>query len=386
MKLIARKKFLAIFTASAFGLFLTGCFSRAGAIDFISKNSASSAGTASPGTAGLGSETTQSANTSKGTDQSSDAGKKSTQEGVKTSETVSGKKARVGIAGSSDSIELMVNKAVELAGGLGFIKSGSTVLLKPNFNTGNQNPASVNPEVIRQVIRLVKKQNPLQIIIADRSSFWLDTEKCMNQNGISNVANEEGTELAALEDLEWEKITPKLALNWSKGFRIPKLLNEADYVISIPVLKTHSIANFSMAIKNWVGILYAKDRVSDLHLYNNNEEIFGYKLAELHLARVPDFIIMDGSKAFVEGGPTEGKIVDSNLIIASNDVIANDVTGLAILKNLGTTRIIRDRNVWEHPQIIRAAQLGLGVKSSSEIELNSEGIDYINNIVAEIRI
>jgi uncharacterized protein (DUF362 family) len=380
MKMLARKKFLAIISASALGLFLTACFSRAGSIDFISKN------TASLGTAISGNETTQSANTSKKAAQSLETAKNSTEESAKTSETVSGKKARVGIAGSSDSIEYLVNKAVELAGGMGFIKSGSTVMLKPNFNTGNQNPASANPEVIRQVIRLVKKQNPLQIIVADRSGFWLDTEKCMEQNGITNVANEEGAELAALEDLEWEKITPKLALNWPKGFRIPKLLNEVDYVISIPVLKTHSIANFSMAIKNWVGILYSKDRASDLHLYNSKEEIFGYKLAELHLARVPDFIIMDGSRAFVEGGPTEGKIVDSNLIVASNDVIANDVTGLAILKNLGTIKKIRDRNVWEHPQIIRAIQIGLGVKSSSGIELNSEGIDYINNIAAQIKI
>jgi uncharacterized protein (DUF362 family) len=379
MRMIARKKFLAIISASAFGLFLTACFSRAGSLDFIGKNPASS------GTIVSGAETTQSADTSSETTQASDTARKSTEESAKTSETISEKKALVGIAGSSDSIEYLVNKAVELAGGLGFIKSGSTVMLKPNFNTGNQNPASANPEVIRQVIRLVKKQNPLQIIIADRSGFWLDTEKCMDQNGITDVANEEGAELAALEDLEWEKITPKLALNWSKGFRIPKLLNEADYVISIPVLKTHSIANFSMAIKNWVGILHAKDRTSDLHLYNSKEEIFGYKLAELHLARVPDFIIMDGSKAFVEGGPTEGKIVDSNLILASNDIIANDITGLAILKNLGTIRKIQDRNVWEHPQIIRAAQLGLGAKSSSGIDFNSEGIDYINNIAAEIK-
>ena len=45
MKMIARKNFLAIISASAFGLFLTACFYRAGSLDFISKNSAS-AGTA----------------------------------------------------------------------------------------------------------------------------------------------------------------------------------------------------------------------------------------------------------------------------------------------------------------------------------------------------
>jgi hypothetical protein len=234
MKMIERKKFLAIISASVFGLFLAGCFSRATSIDFSGKNFTS------PKTTVPRAGTTQSASAHNETTRPLDTVKKSSEESTKTSETVAGIKAMVGIAGSSDSIEFLVRRAVELAGGLGFIKSGSTVMLKPNFNTGNQNPASANPEVIRQVIRLIKKQNPLQVIVADRSGFWLDTEKCMDQNGITDVANEEGAELAALEDLEWEKISPKFALNSPKGFRILKLLNEADYVISMLGAKSFS--------------------------------------------------------------------------------------------------------------------------------------------------
>ena len=78
--MLARKKFLAIFMASAFGLFLTGCFSRAGLIEIISKNSASSTGAA-----GSGSGTSESANTSKQAAQSSDTAKKSAEESAKTS-------------------------------------------------------------------------------------------------------------------------------------------------------------------------------------------------------------------------------------------------------------------------------------------------------------
>ncbi len=85
--MIARKKFLAIISASAFGLFLAGCFSRANSIDFMSRNSAFSAGTAAQGT-----ETTQSANASNETTRSSDTAKKSTEESSKTSETASGKR------------------------------------------------------------------------------------------------------------------------------------------------------------------------------------------------------------------------------------------------------------------------------------------------------
>jgi hypothetical protein len=50
MKVLARKKFLAIISASAFGIFLTSCFYRAGSIDFTSSNPAS------PGRSSLGLE------------------------------------------------------------------------------------------------------------------------------------------------------------------------------------------------------------------------------------------------------------------------------------------------------------------------------------------
>ena len=47
------------------------------------------------------------------------------------------KKAVVGIASGEIKISILVGKAIELAGGLGFINKGSTVLIKPNLNTGD---------------------------------------------------------------------------------------------------------------------------------------------------------------------------------------------------------------------------------------------------------
>src|SRR5665811_295630 len=85
------------------------------------------------------------------------------------------KKAVMGIAGGEDKISVLVGKAIELAGGLGFIKKGSTVLIKPNINTGDPHPASTNPEIVYEIINLVKKQNPYRILVGDRSGYWLDT-------------------------------------------------------------------------------------------------------------------------------------------------------------------------------------------------------------------
>jgi uncharacterized protein (DUF362 family) len=333
--------------------------------------------------------TTSSASTESSSTSSTSAGSET--ESTKSPETTSQKsgsqkpkQALVGIAGYNGSLSAQVEKAVALAGGLGFIKKGSTVLIKPNFNTGDPHPASTNPEVIRHVIRLVKNQDPYAILIGDRSSFWTDTLKCMKKNGVYEVAEQEGAELYPFDNTEWVKISPAKAKAWPKGFTVPKILTEVDYVISIPVIKTHSIATFTMAIKNWVGILEPLQRTTDLHLFNSNKDTFGHMLAELHLARLPDFIIMDGTKVFVDGGPTEGKVFEAGLVVASNDIIANDTVGLAILKTLGTVDKIQDNSVWSQPQIARAVELELGARSIGEIKISTENVRDIDLIISNL--
>ncbi len=286
----------------------------------------------------------------------------------------------VGMAGNRESTYSLVRKAVELAGGMDFIKKGDTVLIKPNLNTGDPPPASTDPEVVYEVIRMVKEKDPSRVIVGDRSSFWSNTLSCMKQNGLYDVIQQAGAEVFPFEDDEWVSVRPADAANWKNGFKIPKIVEEADHIISIPVLKTHSIATFSMAIKNWVGIISPKDRSIGLHLFNQKEPVFGNMIAEIHLARKPSFIVTDCTKAFVEEGPSKGKVAEPCIVYATSDIVANDIVGLSLLKALGTEDRIQDISVWEHPQIKRAAELGLGIKSASGLKLKYSGIDDIKTI------
>ena len=58
-----------------------------------------------------------------------------------------------------------------------------------------------------------------------------------------------------------------------------------------------------------------------------------------------------------------------NVILASNDRVAIDATGVAILRLLGTTPVVSEGTVFSQQQIARAAALGLGIKSPDQIEL-----------------
>ncbi|MBL7213103.1 MAG: DUF362 domain-containing protein, partial [Desulfobacteraceae bacterium] len=91
--------------------------------------------------------------------------------------------------------------------------------------------------------------------------------------------------------------------------------------------------------------------------------------AEINEPFSPDLVVLDGIDAFVDGGPATGKRVKGNVFLASNDRIAVDAAGVAVLKELGSSRSIMDKRIFHQKQISRAVDLGLGVSSPSEIDL-----------------
>jgi len=59
----------------------------------------------------------------------------------------------------------------------------------------------------------------------------------------------------------------------------------------------------------------------------------------------------------------------ADVILAGTDRIAIDAVGVAILKELGSNQDIMEKPVFAQEQIARAAELGLGARNASEIEI-----------------
>jgi uncharacterized protein (DUF362 family) len=144
--------------------------------------------------------------------------------------------------------------------------------------------------------------------------------------------------------------------------------------VSVPVIKSHKIAQFSLGLKNTLGMVSPADRLDKLHDRDYEEPSFGNMIAEANLALKPDFVVMDGTSVMVRGGPFSGETFAPGLAVASRDIVANDVVGLAIVKALGTKAEIQTKSPWDQPQIRRAAELGLGAKGPADIELHIDGL------------
>jgi uncharacterized protein (DUF362 family) len=285
---------------------------------------------------------------------------------------------QVGVVRKKDIIQ-SVKTSVELAGGMK-IKKNSTVLIRPNANTADYPPGSTNPEVLKGAIRTVKEYDPAKIIVAEKSMTSLDTIEVMKYLGLYQAAESEGMEeIIYFDDGKWKKVQHPDAKSWPHGFSVPAILDTIDYMIALPIVKTHWTALFTMGLKSQISITSDLDRRQLPH-GQNNDELFGNMIAEANLVHKPDFYISDATKCFVTDGPNVGTLKEPGIVMATSDVIANDVVGLALLKTLGTIPKIQNRSVWEQPQIKRAVELGLGVKSGNEIQINSDGVKEIVNI------
>ena len=105
---------------------------------------------------------------------------------------------------------------------------------------------------------------------------------------------------------------------------IPKVILEADSIITVPVVKTHNVTTMSCALKNqWGCISRMRHRY---HL------VVDRCLAEINSFLKIDFIVADATICLEDNGPRVGKPKAMNTILASHDRVAMDT---AVCKMMG---------------------------------------------------
>lgn len=230
---------------------------------------------------------------------------------------------------------------------------GKKVLIKPNCNSPDRFPGTTNPEVVVEIIRLCQEAGAKEIIVGDKSSvFWREsTEEVMKTVGLWNAVQKTGAKILPFDKQDWIQVKPEKATHWKKGFKVPKILTEAEVIISVPVIHTHRITGISLSLKNSVGILASWNRKM-MHLSRDIQE----KVAELNLAYAVDLVVLDGTKAFISGGPDKGEMVEPNTIVVSKSRVQADITAYKLLNDWGADLPLPPES---HPQIAQAIKIGI---------------------------
>ncbi len=244
--------------------------------------------------------------------------------------------------------------------------AGRRVVLKPNFNSADDAPASTHPDTLAQLVAEIHERDARSITLAE-SSGPPETRGVMEKKGIFDLARDlrfDIVDVERLADREWVPFAAA-GTHWPEGFHLPRVVVDSEYTVSTCCLKTHGAGGvFTMSLKLSVG-LTPKPIRRTLHASPDMRRM----IAELNTGYRPNLIVLDGVAAFTDGGPSRGELKAGHVMIAGDDRVAVDAVGLAMLKSLGSNRAIMGRGIFEQEQIARAVELGLGVTGPGAIHI-----------------
>ncbi|MFC2008888.1 DUF362 domain-containing protein [Chloroflexota bacterium] len=258
-------------------------------------------------------------------------------------------------------IDATVRRAVGLIGGLGdVVRSGATVVIKPNLVVARSpgSGATTDPRVCKTIADMVRERGA-RPIIAESSFVGLDTEDAIEVAGYAKL-RKDGYDVIDLKQKGIEQVMiPVPQGRAMKEVLLPKVIVDADAVITVPKMKTHDQAGATLAIKNMKGVLPDVWKRKFHRLYG----VF-QSTADLLTVVKPSLAVVDGIVAMQGLGPAFGEPLEMDLIIAGRDVVAVDaVTGAVMGLQLHEIGCVRE-----------AAQLDVGTGDLSEIEVVGEPI------------
>jgi uncharacterized protein (DUF362 family) len=250
--------------------------------------------------------------------------------------------------------------------------AGKRVVLKPNFNSADEAPASTHNDTLTQLVRELHERGARSITLGE-SSGPPQTKNVMAAKGTFDLARDLKFDVVDFEQIPetaWTSF-PAAGAHWPEGFSLPRLVVDAEYLVSTCCLKTHGSGGvFTMSLKLAVGLTPKPIRRS-MHRSPDMRRM----IAELNTGYRPDLIVLDGVAAFTDGGPSRGELKAGDVMIAGHDRVAVDAVGVAMLKKLGANQAIMTRGIFEQEQLARAVELRLGATGPADIDFVTADAD-----------
>jgi len=207
------------------------------------------------------------------------------------------------------------------------------VYIKLNLSVAREETfyyANTDKEVLRAVLDIITTRTRNVFLVESdlargKSKGGLygggTAEEMFKVNGICEIADEFGVNTLSLSDQKQAfDINPLF-----EDFGLPEcLVDENKVFITMPIIKTHALTQFTGALKNQWGCVPRWDRVL-LHKRLNELIVLYNKLIK------PDLVIMGGRYAMEGRGPTSGEPRKFPVLIGSTKPASADAVAAALI-------------------------------------------------------
>ncbi|NJK41080.1 MAG: DUF362 domain-containing protein [Acaryochloridaceae cyanobacterium SU_2_1] len=206
-----------------------------------------------------------------------------------------------------------------LGGMTAFVKPGDRVLLKPNLLTGArpQHECTTRPELVAVVAQQVQRAGGYPFI-GDSPAFG-SARGVAESNGYLPVLKDLQIPFVELQGSRYPIQNPAF-----EHLRLSKEAMEADLVINLPKVKSHTQLTLTLGVKNLFGCVPGKMKAWWHMEAGKDTQRFAEMLAETARAIGPALTIVDGIIGHEGNGPSGGDPRFLGVLGASRDVFALD--------------------------------------------------------------
>ena len=259
-------------------------------------------------------------------------------------------------------IEAALHVLLEELGGVGrFVRSGDTVLIKPNMSFPNPSElaTTTDPGLVRAMARHCLQAGAKRVLVADHTMRAV--KLCLEITGMKEACSDlPGVHLIGASQ---EGMFRRVALSRTKELQAVKVLRaalDADVQINLPRMKSHGATTVSLGTKGNMGLIW--DRAVFHSRLDLNEAI-----GDLNTLIRADLTILDGSRALTAGGPLgPGPVEELGCLIGGVDPVAVDAFGVQRVEWYGK-RIASE----QIPHLVACHKRGIG-------EIDLDRVDIVS--------
>jgi len=234
------------------------------------------------------------------------------------------------------------------------VRKGQTVVIKPNigWDQGPEMAANTDPTLVKRIVEHCLNAGAKKVYVFDHSCD--SGARSYKNSQIERHAKDGGAEVVSGDSSSLYQETAVAGGKTLKKTKVHELILESDVFINVPILKNHSGAGMTCAMKNFMGIVW--DR-GEFHLKGLDACI-----ADACLIRRPALNVVDAHKVMMSGGPrgyAGSRFDEQKMLMLSHDIVAIDAASAAVM----------GKKVSDFGYIDKGVERGLGRSDLSNLNI-----------------
>ncbi|AFM23528.1 DUF362 domain-containing protein [Desulfomonile tiedjei] len=229
-----------------------------------------------------------------------------------------------------------VRRAIDLCHGLDHLPASAKVFIKPNIVYWSKTApfpkwgVVTTSRVVHDMVVLLKERGIDDISIGEGTVVYFPKDRETAQHafetlGYNVLKKRYGVKTVDIFAGAFEKVD----LGDGVEFNFNADILHSDFVVDIPVLKTHAQTVVSLGIKNIKGVIDMKSR-RKCHSADPERNLH-FLVSKLANKIPPSVTVLDGIFTNERGPGFDGRMRRSNILVASADMFAADKVGAKIL-------------------------------------------------------